>query len=99
MHTCIPSLLDLLHTLPHLNGFSVGESKWDSKEELQALLFLPDIYTDEVKLKSSPREVLACVRVCVFVPNEDVQPQNEVWGDGGGPTAWPWGQMGLGLNM
>ena len=37
--------------------------------------------------------------MCVCVPNEDGQPQNEVWGDGGSPTAWPWGQMALGLSM
>lgn len=81
-------------TPSHLNGFSVGESKRDSKEELQALLFLPDIYTDEVKLKSSRGRSGRCACVCVFVPNEDVQPQNE-FGEMCGPTAWPWGQMGL----
>lgn len=65
MHTCIPSLFGPPAHPPHLNGFSVGESKRDSKEELQALLFLPDIYTDEVKLKSSLREVLLVWAVCV----------------------------------
>lgn len=39
-----------------------------------------------------------CMCVCVFVPNEDVQPQNEVWGDGGGPNCLALGADGLGAE-